>query len=78
MPPGVWHAVYTPSPAYCSGGHFYTYETMHLTEQSRRFDHLHSERSTNEDHQVLRILCRMALALKHAAIGRSEWKPFSP
>lgn len=72
MPPGVWHAVYTPTPTYCSGGHFYTYETMHLSEYSRAFDHIHGKFSTNADHAVDRVLCRMVLALRFVSDCKSE------
>lgn len=73
MPPGTWHVVYTPTPSYVSGGHFYTYETMHLTEFSRSFDHRPGgEFSTNANHDVLWILCRMAMSLHmlHGARGK--------
>lgn len=72
MPPGIWHSVYTPTPSYCSGGHFYTYETLHLTEQSRHFDHTHGDFSTNANHHVERLLARMVLALPHVAQSRSK------
>jgi|ERR1700722_5543822 hypothetical protein len=72
MPPGVWHTVYTPTPSFCSGGHLYTYETLHLTEQSRCFDYTHAEFSTNANHNVERVLARMVLALPYVAQSRSE------
>ena len=56
--------VYTPTPSYVSGGHFYTLESLHLTEFSRAFDHRPNGRfATNAEHDVLRVLCRMAMAL---------------
>lgn len=63
MPPGIWHAVYTATTSYFTGGHFYTLETLHLTEFSRAFDHTNAEVATNADHDVDGILYRMALAL---------------
>ncbi|KAF8432120.1 hypothetical protein L210DRAFT_3507605 [Boletus edulis BED1] len=32
QPPGVLHSVYTPVPSIFSGGYFYSYNTMHLTQ----------------------------------------------
>ena len=64
MPPGTWHQVYTPTPSYAGGGHFYTLESLHLTEFSRSFDHHPNGRfATNAEHDALRVLCRMAMAL---------------
>jgi hypothetical protein len=75
MPPGVWHAVYTATPSFTSGGHFLNYDTMHLTEFSRAFDHHNSECSTNANHQVDRILSRLTLALPVISERRSEHSP---
>lgn len=50
MPPGTWHMVYTPIRTLALGGHFYTYETLHLTEMSRAFDRLHCREVTNTTH----------------------------
>jgi hypothetical protein len=72
MPPGTWHAVYTATPSFTDGGHFFTYNTLHLTEFSRAFDHLHSEYSTNANHQVDRILSRLTLALPTVSKRRRE------
>jgi len=72
MPPSMWHAVYTATPSFTSGGHFLTYETLHLTEFSRDFDSHHSECSTNANHQINRILCRMTLALPIIAARRCQ------
>ncbi|KAF9461597.1 hypothetical protein BDZ94DRAFT_1237583 [Collybia nuda] len=38
MPPGTWHLVYTPVRTVACGGHFYNYDTLHLTEASRHYD----------------------------------------
>ena len=72
MPPGTWHAVYTATPSFTGGGHMLLYDALHLTEFSRAFDHEHSDYSTNANHQVDRILCRMALALPILAAERSK------
>jgi len=72
MPPGTWHAVYTPVPSLAGGGHFFSYDTLHLTEFSRAFDHNHSEMSTNANHQVDRILSRLTLALPIVCRTRSK------
>jgi hypothetical protein len=62
MPPGYWHEVYTPTHSICRGGHFFSLETMHLTEMSWRVDR---KRGSTADNYagVLRSLCRIALAL---------------
>jgi hypothetical protein len=72
MPPGTWHAVYTATPSFTSGGHFLMYDTMHLTEFSRAFDSSHSEQSTNANHQVDRILARLTLAFPTVCERRRE------
>jgi hypothetical protein len=72
MPPGTWHAVYTATPSFTSGGHLFTYDTMHLTEFSRAFDSSHSDYSTNANHQVDRMLTRLTLALPTVCARRSE------
>ena len=76
MPPGMWHSVYTPVGTMTSGGHFLTYDTLHLTHNARVYDdselpkHLQSvgakmrrDLSTNESQSVDRQVVRMALAL---------------
>jgi hypothetical protein len=63
MPPGTWHCVYTATPTFTDGGHFYLYDALHLTEFSRAFDKLFACSSTNSNHQVDRSLCRLSLAL---------------
>jgi hypothetical protein len=67
MPPGTWHAVYTPEPSHVLGGHFYSFETMHLTELSLRFDYKYAEAATNAEHHNHRTFALMVLSLK-------EWK----
>lgn len=73
QPPNAMHQVYTPVNAIGSGVHFLTYETLHLTEIARWFDHWYHYISTNADHSsVHRTLCRMAMALIYAYKDRSK------
>ena len=73
MPPGTWHAVYTATASNTDGGHFMMYDTLHLTEFSRAFDHKYSKYSTNANHQVDRILSRLTLALPVTSQTRSQY-----
>lgn len=50
MPPGTWHLVYTPVRTLATGGHFFTFETTHLTEMSQKFDHKNGLHVTNTTH----------------------------
>ena len=75
MPPGMWHMVYTPVGGATLGGHFLTYDTMHLTYLARAFDNspkphvskgypkLRRSYATNECQSVDRQILRMVLAL---------------
>ncbi|KAG2114684.1 uncharacterized protein F5147DRAFT_649847 [Suillus discolor] len=51
QPPGQFHAVYTPVTLFATGGHFYNYETMHLTELSQYIDHKQGRTLTNQVHE---------------------------
>ncbi|KAI0056193.1 hypothetical protein BV25DRAFT_1842471 [Artomyces pyxidatus] len=65
MPPGTWHEVYTPVNTIITGGHFFTYDTFHLTQWSRTFD-AKVTNASNADHVgVRRTLSRMTLALTY-------------
>lgn len=63
--------VYTPVPSIMSGGHFLTYDTMHLSEMAVSFDlgldsHEPRHHVTNAVHPgMLRKVYRMAIALPH-------------
>ncbi|KAI0037330.1 hypothetical protein FA95DRAFT_1614330 [Auriscalpium vulgare] len=47
------------------GGHFMTYDTLHLSRWSRFIDHTRGEYATNADHVgVRRQLARMAMAIR--------------
>lgn len=66
LPPGIVHAVYTPVPSFCTGGHFYNYSCMHLTELSRYVDAEVARTSTNQDMEhALETLRRMVIALPY-------------
>ncbi|KAG2081945.1 uncharacterized protein F5147DRAFT_783481 [Suillus discolor] len=66
LPPGVVHAVYTPVPSFSTGGHFYHYSCMHLTELARYIDAEVGESTTNQamDH-ALETLRRMVIMLPY-------------
>ncbi|KAF8058566.1 hypothetical protein FPV67DRAFT_1676141 [Lyophyllum atratum] len=64
MPPGVFHAVYTPIRNVAKGGHLFLYDALHLTEAARASDHKRAKFVTNTEHvSVGRTLARMAIAL---------------
>ncbi|KAG1791151.1 uncharacterized protein HD556DRAFT_1445406 [Suillus plorans] len=64
QPPGQFHAVYTPVTSFATGGHFYNYETMHLTELSRYIDHKQGRTLTNQVHEhSLETFQRMVINL---------------
>lgn len=56
--------MYTPTNSIASGGHYVSYEGLHLVEIARRYDHFYSHDATNAYHpSIFRTLCRMAMAL---------------
>lgn len=70
QPPGANHMVYTPQPTIMSGGHFLSYDTMHLTEFWLCFDlgrdvkwrsRAHASNSSHPG--MLRKVYRMVMAL---------------
>ena len=76
MPPGMWHSVYTPVGTMTLGGHFLTYNTLHLMHNAHVYNdselpkHLqsvsakmHRDLLTNESQSVDRQVMRMVLAL---------------
>jgi hypothetical protein len=80
QPPGVFHEVYTPVKSIASGGHFLTYNTMHLTDIARVYDssiYEHRPRhtfATNNVHDAVpRQLTRMMLALPMFVGKQSMW-----
>ncbi|TCD62265.1 hypothetical protein EIP91_007123 [Steccherinum ochraceum] len=48
--PGVYHEVYTPIPTASAGGHFYTVDTMHLTEMTLWYSLGVHDCDTNHNH----------------------------
>src|SRR4051812_11020902 len=44
------HEVYTPVPSVTAGGHFYTYDSLHLSEFSRLYDRKDPFGLTNQEH----------------------------
>jgi hypothetical protein len=77
MPPGMWHEVYTPVKCIASGGHFLTYETMHLTQWARWVDSDSATSATNADHAgIVRTISRMVLGLRR--IRDSKFAQSSP
>jgi hypothetical protein len=72
MPPGVWHAVYTATPSFTGGGHFFSYDTLHLTEFSCAFDVKNLHYLTNANHRVDQILSHMMLALPIVSQTQSD------
>lgn len=72
--------VYTAMPSIMSGGHMYTYETMHLTEFALVFDYGLDQdgdvrpQGTNAIHSgMLRKVYRMAIAIPAFACARSQF-----
>jgi len=64
MPPATFHEVYTPVPSVTLGGHFYTYNALHLTEMGRACDMHTSGRFTNQSH----FSSSLTIALMMAAL----------
>ncbi|OJA20360.1 hypothetical protein AZE42_07313 [Rhizopogon vesiculosus] len=64
LPPGTVHAVYTPVASFATGGHFYHYGCMHLSELARYIDSDVGNSTTNQnlDH-ALETLRRMVIAI---------------
>ncbi|EJD47358.1 hypothetical protein AURDEDRAFT_163571 [Auricularia subglabra TFB-10046 SS5] len=64
QPPNLVHRVYTAERSIVMGGHFYCFQTMHLTELARLIDVDYNELATNEDHEgVHRLFARMVMRL---------------
>jgi hypothetical protein len=64
--------VYTPVPSIFSGGYFFHYETMHLTEMTRSLKN--PEELTNDKRNgSFRTLCRMLIALRYRSVPRMSF-----
>jgi hypothetical protein len=75
----MWHMVYTPVKGMTSGGHFLTYDTMHMTEMIREYDSSKPSRgkkASNAVHDINRQVIRMTLALPALVWTRSEQNGF--
>ncbi|KAK7060252.1 hypothetical protein VNI00_001017 [Paramarasmius palmivorus] len=49
QPPGLVHSVYTPLPCFMLGSSWWMYDSLHLTETSRRIDGRNGDLVTNQD-----------------------------
>ncbi|EPQ51304.1 hypothetical protein GLOTRDRAFT_133175 [Gloeophyllum trabeum ATCC 11539] len=64
QPPNIMHCVYTPVKSIATGGHFYMYSSMHLTQFGCRVDHRKGGWTTNQVHPgASHLMINMALAL---------------
>jgi hypothetical protein len=75
LPPGTVHAVYTPVASFATGGHFYHYMCMHLTELSRYIDAEVADSTTNQDlEHALETLRRMMIMVPYLSptIGKTS------
>lgn len=64
QPGALVHAVFSPCATFARGGHYYSYETLHMTEVSRDIDARFNGYTTNVDHpHALETLVRLVLAL---------------
>lgn len=61
QPPGQFHEVYTPVPTVSTGGHFYSLDTMHLTEVIKKYDLDTDGVNTNHDHPSTTMTLAMML-----------------
>ncbi|KIK63410.1 hypothetical protein GYMLUDRAFT_241893 [Collybiopsis luxurians FD-317 M1] len=61
QPPGALHLVYTPTACVASGGHFYSYDSMHLTEWTRRIQHYKSDTITNQSPLCVKELLNLMM-----------------
>jgi hypothetical protein len=66
IPPGMLHAVSTPTTAISGGSHFFTYETLALTAGARRCDHMSDQldNDAGSSGHLYISLVRMAMALR--------------
>ena len=60
--PGCLHEVYTPIPSVNRGGHFYNYNSLHLTEVSRAIDFLTDESLSIQSYPSASMTMKMMMA----------------
>ncbi|KAI0747473.1 hypothetical protein BC629DRAFT_920579 [Irpex lacteus] len=77
QPPGIMHAVLTPTETISFGGHFLMHDTLHLMEWTRALSHHCDRVGTNDLHpEIQRAISRMMIALSTRP-GQKE-NNFSP
>lgn len=74
QPPNGWHEVYTPTNSVMVGGHFMTYDSMHLADVSRRFDVVYPQALTDQHHYSVQTTLMGMLA--SIARRKNRGKPF--
>jgi hypothetical protein len=73
QPPNAIHQVYTPINSVASGGYFFNWSTLHLTELARAFGFHYSHLATNTQREgAFRSMCRLAMSLPHICRDRSQ------
>ncbi|KAF8332917.1 hypothetical protein F5887DRAFT_1286509 [Amanita rubescens] len=75
QPPGQWHQVYTPIRSVTTGGHFISYDTLHLMEQSMRIDFRIKSQLTNSDYDIYSTLAMLTIQLPFLKNRSFYWKP---
>ncbi|TCD61568.1 hypothetical protein EIP91_008242 [Steccherinum ochraceum] len=64
--PGQMHEVYTPVPTFTRGGHFYTYDTFHMTAATQRYSYSIGLLNTNHEHESAQLTTWMMInAIKY-------------
>ncbi|KAJ3750353.1 hypothetical protein DFH05DRAFT_1455388 [Lentinula detonsa] len=74
QPPGAVHLVYTPRACVASGGHFYNYDSLHLTEWTRRIQHLQFNAVTNQDPAHVKEVLNMMMLNFPNKLGRCFYR----
>jgi hypothetical protein len=79
QPTGQFHTIYTPVASFATGGHFYNYKSMHLTELSRYIDHKLGRTLTNQVHEhSLATFHQMVINLPRISCHVSKFIRYSP
>ncbi|KJA16325.1 hypothetical protein HYPSUDRAFT_207118 [Hypholoma sublateritium FD-334 SS-4] len=77
QPPNAWHEVFTPSMSVTIGGHFFTFDTIHLSDVARHFDHK-KPGTTNQHHTSSQlIMCAMVTQMVHLGTRPYFRKPLT-
>ena len=74
QPPNAWHEVFTPTKSVTVGGHYFTYNTLHLTDAARFFD-IHRPGATNQHHTSSQLVLS-AMVVNLIRKGPSSEVPF--